>query len=291
MDLNITQLIHSFTEERRFIKGVSAATLQWYRYSFNAFAPFITPCQTEPQLREALKTAVITMASKGQNPISINDRIRCVNAWLNWLHLEGKASQRIRLQFLSEPQKITPTLTQEEIVKLVKCHPRTFHERRVHAMACLILDCGPRVGEVLDLVVADIDSANLLLTIREGKGRRGRVVPISPEAHRRLWPWLRGKHASDYVFGTQAGGELDQSAALKHLKKLLRKLNLAGSRVAWHALRHTFAVMYIRAGGSVFHLQRILGHASLDMTRRYVNLQTADLQSVHSKLSSLARLS
>ena len=54
-----------------------------------------------------------------------------------------------------------------------------------------------------------------------------------------------------------------------------------------HAFRHTFAVNYIRRGGSVFHLQKVLGHSTLEMTRRYANLVTADLQAVHEKVSLL----
>ncbi len=54
-----------------------------------------------------------------------------------------------------------------------------------------------------------------------------------------------------------------------------------------HATRHTFALNYIRNGRDVFRLQRILGHSTLDMTRRYVNLQTEDLQAVHDRLRCL----
>ena len=57
----------------------------------------------------------------------------------------------------------------------------------------------------------------------------------------------------------------------------------------FHTMRHSFAVNYIRAGGDVFRLQRILGHTTLEMTRRYVNLQTEDLQAVHDKLSLLTQ--
>jgi len=48
-----------------------------------------------------------------------------------------------------------------------------------------------------------------------------------------------------------------------------------------HTLRHTFATYYVRSGGGEFRLQRMLGHSTLEMTRRYVNLQTEDLQAVH----------
>ena len=51
----------------------------------------------------------------------------------------------------------------------------------------------------------------------------------------------------------------------------------------------TFAVNYLRRGGSVFHLQKVLGHSTLEMTRRYANLVTADLQAVHERVSLLAK--
>jgi len=52
-----------------------------------------------------------------------------------------------------------------------------------------------------------------------------------------------------------------------------------------HAFRHTFAVNYLHRGGSVFHLQKCLGHSTLEMTRRYGNLMTEDLQAVHQRVS------
>jgi len=52
--------------------------------------------------------------------------------------------------------------------------------------------------------------------------------------------------------------------------------------------RHTFAINYLRKGGSVFHLQKVLGHSSLEMTRRYANLLTEDLQAIHERISLLA---
>jgi integrase len=57
-----------------------------------------------------------------------------------------------------------------------------------------------------------------------------------------------------------------------------------------HSFRHSFALNYLRRGGSVFHLQKVLGHSTLEMTRRYANLVTADLQAVHQRVSLLSHL-
>lgn len=78
---------------------------------------------------------------------------------------------------------------------------------------------------------------------------------------------------------------------MRDVKLLCKKLGFAPPRRTLHAFRHTFAVNYLRRGGSVFHLQKVLGHSSLDMTRRYANLVTADLQAVHERVSLLSQRS
>ena len=76
--------------------------------------------------------------------------------------------------------------------------------------------------------------------------------------------------------------------ALRGIKLLCKHLGFAPPARTLHAFRHSFAVFYLRRGGSVFHLQKVLGHSStLEMTRRYANLVTADLQAVHERISLL----
>jgi integrase/recombinase XerD len=76
--------------------------------------------------------------------------------------------------------------------------------------------------------------------------------------------------------------------SLRGVKLLCEQLGFAPPGRTLHAFRHTFAVNYLRRGGSVFHLQKVLGHSSLEMTRRYANLVTADLQAVHERVSLLS---
>jgi integrase/recombinase XerD len=76
---------------------------------------------------------------------------------------------------------------------------------------------------------------------------------------------------------------------LRDVKLLCKRLGFDPPARTLHATRHTFAVNYLRCGGSVFHLQKVLGHSSLEMTRRYCNMITQDLQAVHERVSLLSR--
>lgn len=127
----------------------------------------------------------------------------------------------------------------------------------------------------------------MLITVK-GKGEKYRVVPMSLELRKVLFRWL-AKHDYPLLFPTRDGVKQRQRNVLRDMKRLGKRLGVTGVRFSFHTLRHTFALNYIRNGGDLFRLQRILGHSTLEMTRRYVNLQTADLQAVHDKLSLLSK--
>jgi integrase/recombinase XerD len=101
---------------------------------------------------------------------------------------------------------------------------------------------------------------------------------MSPELRRVLFRWL-GKH--------EYGTKQTQRNALRDFKVMGKAVGITGVRFSFHTMRHTMAVNCIRNGGDVFRLQRILGHSTLEMTWRYVNLQTEDLSAVHDRLSLL----
>ena len=113
------------------------------------------------------------------------------------------------------------------------------------------------------------------------------MVPMRYELRKVLFRCLL-KHEYAIVFPTRDGVQMQRRNALRELKRLGRQLAITGVRFSFHTLRHTFAVNYIRKGGAVFRLQRIRGHSTLESTRRYINLQTEDLQAVHNKLSLLS---
>jgi integrase/recombinase XerD len=262
-----------FIKERIYLKNVSPRTVEWYREAFKWLGKF-------PLTDDGLKEFVIAMRQAGLKPVSCNGRIRVANAFLKWL------GSPLKLPRLKEEEKIPANFHEKDIARLLSWKPTTATGRRLHTFVCTLLDTGVRADEALSLRVPDVDLDNLLLTVC-GKGNKQRRIPISRELRKILWRYLQ-THDSNLLFCTRDGTKLGRRDMLRDLKQLCRKVGFAPPERTIHALRHTFALNYIRRGGSQFHLMKILGHTSMEMTRKYVSLQTEDLQAVHNDLSMLS---
>jgi site-specific recombinase XerD len=204
----------------------------------------------------------------------------------------GAGCTHPRVRQLKEPQNILPTFTAAQIKSLVSWKPKAhrFYHQRWHLLTLLLLDTGCRISEALGLRVCDVDMENLLLTV-DGKGRKQRIVPFSFALRKALHRFITefNRKPDSLLFATRDDTQVDRIAALHGIQLLCKRLGFDPPERTLHAFRHSFAVNYLRRGGSVFHLQKVLGHSSLEMTRRYANLVTADLQAVHERVSLLSR--
>ena len=281
------ELFEIFIKDRRYGKGVSVRTEGWYRQSWLAFRETLSGSSPESISKSDFSPVVEAMCSRGVSPITINTYARAINAFLRWLHEEGRALKLVRIPRLKEPETFVQTFRPEQVRHLMQFRASRRNQRRVQTMALVILDTGMRLKEALSLRAGDIDLDNLLITIRDGKGGKQRVVPMSVELRRVLFKYISAPSTSGLVFCSRDGARLLQNNVRRDFKAVCGRLKISGVKGGFHVLRHTFAVNYVRNGGDVFRLQRVLGHADLSMTRRYVDLQTADLQAVHDRLSLL----
>jgi integrase/recombinase XerD len=285
--MDIVKLYDLFVKERHYLKNVSPHTLDWYKYSFKAFAPHLAV--SDPQsLRPALKSAVMALVESNRQPSTINDYIRALNAFLHWASDDGHLPELIRLDYLKEEQKIIQTFSDQQIKLLLSWKPHTFAEHRMRVVICLLLDTGLRISEALAIRRDEVDLDNLLVTVR-GKGGKHRALPFSFEMRKLLFRWSQ-QHSFPLLFPSIHGCHVNLRNLLRDFKWLQNQLGITGVRFSPHTFRHTFAVHYLRRGGNVFYLQKLLGHSTLEMTNRYArSLGIADLQAVHDKLSLLTR--
>ena len=275
-----------FIRERQFIANVTPATVDWYENSFK-WLPSESPTQDE------LKAAVIRMREKGLKPTGCNCVVRAVNAYLHWASVGseqkcGPACVHPRMPKVKEPELVLPTFAASQVARLVKWKPKGKYQQRLKVLILFLLDTGCRISEALGLRVRDIDFDNLLVTL-DGKGRKQRIVPFSFELRRVLFRYIADykRKLDSLLLASRNETRLGRRVMLRDVKLLCKRLGFQPPARTLHAFRHTFALNYLRRGGSVFHLQKVLGHSTLEMTRRYANLVTADLQAVHERVSLL----
>jgi integrase/recombinase XerD len=266
-----------FIQERIYLQNVSPRTVDWYRQTFKWLEKY-------PLTEEGLKSLVVGMRQAGLEATSCNNRIRCVNAFLKW------AGSPLKVAKLKEDTKVMPTYTADQLKSIIDFRPKTSGDKRLHTIVLTLIDTGVRIEEALSLKRSAVNLDQMLLTVH-GKGGKERLVPFSFELRKVLWKYTAKQDSRcELLFSTKDGRKLQRRNVLRDFKALCRRLGFAPVRRSVHALRHTFAVNYLRSGGSVFHLQKALGHTSLEMTRKYANLVTDDLQATQHQVSLMNRL-
>jgi site-specific recombinase XerD len=194
---------------------------------------------------------------------------------------------------LQVERKVIETFTSDQQKEILSLRTKGTNLYRIQVVAALLLDTGLRIEEALTLRREALDFDNLLVRVM-GKGRKERIVPMSLTGRRWIYSWLAAQERSEafaYVFGTRCGTHLSIRNAQRDLAQLCEKAGVQGVRCSPHTFRHTFAVMYLRGGGNVEYLRRILGHSEIETTQRYLrSLGHEDLLAVHDRLSPLGRL-
>ena len=112
-----------------------------------------------------------------------------------------------------------------------------------------------------------------------GKGDKERLVPLGLTAQRALWRFIRkarpvqpAEPHAEYLFLGRKGKQIKPGWVHRIVRRQLEAAGVQVKRCGPHTCRHTFARLYLSNGGDLLTLQRILGHTSLEVVRRYVNL-------------------
>jgi integrase/recombinase XerD len=147
--------------------------------------------------------------------------------------------------------------------------------------------CGLRISELVHLQVADIDASRMIVTVRQGKGRKDRQVPLSERLLtelRRQW----GTHRSrPWLFPGQADRPLHPSNVQRLFQAALARAGIA-KRATPHTLRHSFATHLLEAGVDLATVQRLLGHGSITTTSHYLHVSRRHLAKTPSLLDLIA---
>lgn len=181
-------------------------------------------------------------------------------------------------------QKLLPNVLSKEEVKLIlNAHSNIKHK----AMLSLIYSCGLRCGEVLKLKPEHIDSKRRLLIIKQAKGRKDRIAPLSPKIIELLENYSEVTKPMIYLFeGQIKGSPYDQRSLQNVLKQALEKAGIQ-KPVTLHWLRHSYATHLLESGTDLRYIQEILGHSSSKTTEIYTHVSTKSIQTIISPFDYL----
>lgn len=156
---------------------------------------------------------------------------------------------------------------------------------RNRAILMLLLDTGLRASELCDLRIHQVNLRNKHVIVM-GKGSKERILPFCARVSQAIWKYLATREedtAGDYLFLSQEGTPFNRHSLRKTIGRIGKRAEVRGANP--HRFRHTFAISYLRNGGDPFSLQRLLGHSTMEMVKRYLAIAQADLERNH-KLAS-----
>jgi site-specific recombinase XerD len=277
------------TSVKRFIRFLSLqpSGMRLTDVTRQEIRAFISHLQQSPRL--SVHTLNGTQ-DKGLSGHTINCYFRSLRIFYSWLvseeFMEIHPFEKVKIP--RTPSKIIPAFSDSQIEQLLKViNTRTPIGYRNFAIILTLLDTGLRISELCSLKLEKLWLEDGMAKVL-GKGNKERMIPIRKQLQRILWHYIDrcrpepNTTSCDYIFLTQAGRPLTARHAHKMMTYYGHKARLAGIRCLPHTLRHTAAISFLRNGGDVFSLQRILGHASLEMTRRYCELADIDVKRSHS---------
>ena len=180
---------------------------------------------------------------------------------LHWSRLD------LTIALPKRPQRIPELLNTTEVGHILAAAA----DGRYRMMFVLCYGCGLRLNELRLLKVADIDGQARLLRIRQGKGAKDRLVPLSDTLLEQLRAYWHRHHPDDWLFPGRIPGQPLSSTSIQrayHIAKTRAGVAKAGGI---HGMRHAYATHQLEAGLPVHRLQRLLGHRDLHSTLRYVH--------------------
>jgi integrase/recombinase XerD len=222
--------------------------------------------------REDLEGWIEDEQDRGRKSTTIRMRLDTVKAFLRFLIEKDILRSEVlsRRMMIKIPDYLPRAMDPDDVKGLL----RVIDHVRDRAMIMVLLRTGMRIGELLNTLVEDVNLKERRIEIYEAdKTRSGRVVYLSDDAIKALKAWYKDRDVDkEYVFYAQGRHTMTYTAARMMFIKYLQKAGLSHKGYSLHCLRHTFATELLNAGMRIECLQQLLGHSSIEMTRRYARL-------------------
>ncbi|MGC4041799.1 MAG: site-specific integrase [Flavobacterium sp.] len=251
---------------------------------------------------DAVKSFLIFFSNKNLTEITNNDVVLYNNDFILKRNLSASyqnqvvsaiklffitvQDRKIEIENIHRPKRakaLPNVLSKEEVKSILEAHSNSKHK----VMLSMIYSCGLRCGELLALKPYHVDSKRNIVLLKNSKGKKDRLVPLSPKILAMLRDYYKNYKPSEYLFEGQQKGKPYNARSLQIvLKRALEKTEIR-KPVTLHWLRHSYATHLMESGTDLRYIQELLGHSSSKTTEIYTHVSTHSLRQIKSPFDDL----
>lgn len=263
--MNIGKYVQMYSEDLK-LKNYSKNTIENYCSQVRLFLEHFNNVATKPsEISEKQIKEWLLQAN------SINGRKHRISSVKLFYKLTGKQPLKFKhIEYPKSEKKLPKIIEKEFLLDKISKIENTKHK----AIIALAYSTGMRVSEVCNLKIEDIDSKRMIITIRQSKGRKDRVVGLSEKILQILRTYFSEYKPKEYLFNGQFSSQYSSTSCNQIVKKYL------GKEYHFHLLRHSNATALLEAGTDIRIIQKHLGHSNSKTTEIYTHVSTALLQNI-----------
>lgn len=230
----------------------------------------------------------------GVKPTTINHYLRDVRVFFYWcMDEDRKYMDAYKIKQIESQEEQIKLFSDDELDTILIKPERSnnrFTDWRSWVIVNWVLATGNRCSTIIDVRIGDIDFRRGEISLHHTKNKKAQIIPLSSSLETILKEYLKmwrngGKDKDAWLFPNVGEEKLTTGALQNAFSKYCKARGCSHTNL--HGLRHNFAKLWIKNNGDMYKLQKILGHSSLDMTRKYVNMFSEDIKEDFDRFSPL----
>jgi len=275
----------------RKAQNMSKGTLEFYKKKIKYFNDY---CETQAVTQitqitpNLIREFLLDLENKGHNPGGIHAVYRTVKTFLRWWENEVEPENWKNPINKVKPPKVNVELLEpaniEDVHGMIETCDDNLTGKRDRALMLFLLDTGARASELISISLENINLITGDVTIKQGKGRKDRQVYLGSKTRKAVRAYMKLRSdSSDALWITGEGERLTYWGLRMIMKRRADKAKVNPPQI--HAFRRWFALTCLRTGMNIYSLRELMGHADLQVLKRYLKQTDHDIKEAHQRAS------
>ena len=269
------QLILKKTDNLLRLRNYSPKTRKSYLFYIKEYLDF-TKKKNIKDKNKAIEEFLLSKQNKGRSSQTINLALNVIKFFYREVL---KSKDQINFKCAKRSKKLPVVLSRREIEKII-LNINNFKHKLIISLAYA---SGLRVSEIVNLKVKDVDLDELIIHIKQAKGKKDRITVFPAKLKMNFQNLIIGKKTHDFIFESVRGGKLTTSSAQKVFQRALKNSGIK-KEATFHSLRHSFATHLLENGTDVRYVQELLGHSNIRTTQIYTQVTNPAIKNIKSPL-------